>query len=140
MNSGIQIFVQEFVLLNRFAIYIPLFLPIGLPILGSLFKAIKWIKTKRKQKPKTEWFIYFPDLHTCMKFFHSNTFIFIYMCYFCKCSEQVWFLFTWKCSCIHLIHTCIPFIPCYTYWYWTEKNSSSSTKHNQVQSNFVISS
>lgn len=59
MNSGIQIFVQEFVLLNRFAIYIPLFLPIGLPILGSLFKAIKWIKTKRKQKPKTEWFIIF---------------------------------------------------------------------------------
>uniref|UniRef100_K1PHI6 GPI transamidase component PIG-S n=1 Tax=Magallana gigas TaxID=29159 RepID=K1PHI6_MAGGI len=39
---------------QKFAIYIPLFLPIGLPILGSLFKAIKWIKTKRKQKPKTE--------------------------------------------------------------------------------------
>lgn len=39
---------------QKFAIYIPLFLPIGLPILGSLFKAIKWIKTNRNQKPKTE--------------------------------------------------------------------------------------
>lgn len=53
--------------------------------------------------------------------FSFKYFYFIYMCYFCKCSEQVWFLFTWECSCIHLIHTCIPFIPCYTYWYWTEK-------------------
>ena len=40
--------------IHRFAIYIPLFLPIGLPVLGSLFKAFKWIKTKRKQKPKME--------------------------------------------------------------------------------------
>ena len=40
--------------IHRFAIYIPLFLPIGLPILGSLFKAFKWIKAKRKQKPKME--------------------------------------------------------------------------------------
>nr|XP_022288860.1 GPI transamidase component PIG-S-like [Crassostrea virginica] len=39
---------------QKFAIYIPLFLPIGLPILGSLFKAFKWIKAKRKQKPKME--------------------------------------------------------------------------------------
>ncbi|XP_048746599.2 GPI transamidase component PIG-S-like [Ostrea edulis] len=39
---------------QKFAIYIPLFLPIGLPILGSLFKAFKWIKAKRKQKLKTE--------------------------------------------------------------------------------------
>ncbi|XP_062591394.1 GPI transamidase component PIG-S-like [Saccostrea cucullata] len=39
---------------QKFAIYIPLFLPIGLPILGSLFKAYKWIKSKRKQKLKTD--------------------------------------------------------------------------------------
>lgn len=70
MNLIIQMFVQEFVLLNRFAIYIPLFLPIGLPILGSLFKAIKWIKSKRKQKPKTDWFnIFLRYIHAW--FFHS---------------------------------------------------------------------
>lgn len=79
MNLGIQIFVQEFVLLNRFAIYIPLFLPIGLPILGSLFKAIKWIKSKRKQKPKTEWFIIFLIYIHAWHFF-IQTLLFSYTC------------------------------------------------------------
>lgn len=35
----------------RFAIYIPLFLPIGLPLIGSTIAAIKWFKGA---KPKNE--------------------------------------------------------------------------------------
>ncbi|KAK3095640.1 hypothetical protein FSP39_017048 [Pinctada imbricata] len=35
---------------QKFAIYIPLFLPISLPILGSLYKTFQWMKTKRKTK------------------------------------------------------------------------------------------
>ena len=37
-------------LFPRFAIYIPLFLPIGIPVLGSFYKALKWMKNKRKDK------------------------------------------------------------------------------------------
>ncbi|OWF35994.1 GPI transamidase component PIG-S-like [Mizuhopecten yessoensis] len=35
---------------QKFAIYIPLFLPISLPVLASLWKAFKWMKEERKQK------------------------------------------------------------------------------------------
>ncbi|XP_038059232.1 GPI transamidase component PIG-S-like isoform X2 [Patiria miniata] len=35
---------------QKFAIYIPLFLPIGIPVLSSFYKALKWMKTKTKTK------------------------------------------------------------------------------------------
>ncbi|XP_071848584.1 GPI transamidase component PIG-S-like isoform X1 [Apostichopus japonicus] len=35
---------------QKFAIYIPLFLPVGIPVVLSLFKAVKWLKAKRKEK------------------------------------------------------------------------------------------
>ncbi|XP_033756605.1 GPI transamidase component PIG-S-like [Pecten maximus] len=37
---------------QKFAIYIPLFLPISLPVLASLWKAFKWMRENRK--PKTD--------------------------------------------------------------------------------------
>jgi hypothetical protein len=33
-------------IVHRFAIYIPLFLPMSLPLLMSLFAAIKWLQSK----------------------------------------------------------------------------------------------
>lgn len=39
---------------QKFAIYIPLFLPISLPVLASLWKAFKWIKGEKKEKEKKE--------------------------------------------------------------------------------------
>ncbi len=35
---------------QKFAIYIPLFLPIGFPVAASLWKVMKWMRTKRKDK------------------------------------------------------------------------------------------
>ncbi|XP_060076892.1 GPI transamidase component PIG-S-like [Ylistrum balloti] len=35
---------------QKFAIYIPLFLPISLPVLASLWKAFKWMREDKKQK------------------------------------------------------------------------------------------
>ncbi|XP_039252287.2 GPI-anchor transamidase component PIGS-like [Styela clava] len=41
---------------QKFAIYIPLFLPISLPLLGSFIAAIKWLRMKKgdEEKQKTE--------------------------------------------------------------------------------------
>ncbi|XP_022101137.1 GPI transamidase component PIG-S-like [Acanthaster planci] len=35
---------------QKFAIYIPLFLPVGIPVLSSFVKALRWMKTKMKPK------------------------------------------------------------------------------------------
>jgi len=40
---------------QKFAIYIPLFLPVGIPIILSLISAIRWLRgSKQQQKTKTE--------------------------------------------------------------------------------------
>ncbi|XP_077996090.1 GPI-anchor transamidase component PIGS-like [Glandiceps talaboti] len=39
---------------QKFAIYIPLFLPISIPVLITLVKAIKWVKAQRKKKTKKD--------------------------------------------------------------------------------------
>jgi len=39
----------------RFAIYIPLFLPVGIPIILSLIAAVRWLRgSKQQEKTKTE--------------------------------------------------------------------------------------
>lgn len=48
------LWLNDFLMFSyRFAIYIPLFLPIGIPIVLSVLQAIKWMT--RRQKEKKEW-------------------------------------------------------------------------------------
>ena len=57
LNSSEKAFFDPSLLENlyfpedqKFAIYLPLFLPIGLPILTSLYAAVQWVRTLRKKK------------------------------------------------------------------------------------------
>ena len=57
LNSSEKAFFDPSLLENlyfpddqKFAIYMPLFLPIGLPILTSLYAAVQWVKTLKKKK------------------------------------------------------------------------------------------